>query len=190
MYFIYIIKMVRYITRRAYNRRSYRRKAYTRKDGTRVRAATVKRTHVGRARVPDKGLRGKTRKNRRVLPKLPRGALEKFGYRVNGSAASRKRAINRMIKKPGQKSALKHLRSLVVLRSYNKNSPNYRSINADVKRAQKLYHAKTGTPMRATKRRRRRAKRRTVRRRAAPRKRKTTRRRKTTRKRPTRRKRR
>lgn len=133
-----------YIIRKGYVRRAYRRKSYTRSDGTRVKASVVKRTHVKRHRVPDKGMPGKTPARKRVLPKLKKGELERYKYHVKDAKEQRERSIRKMIEKARRDKALKNLRHLVVLRSYNKRSPYYKKLNSDVKYAQQLYHKRIG----------------------------------------------
>lgn len=75
-------------------------------------------------------------KRKKVLPKLKKGALKGYHYRVKATQTSRKRAISKMMK---HKGALKTLRHLVLLRTYNKNSPLYKRLDKDVKYAQKIY---------------------------------------------------
>lgn len=132
-----------YITRKGYTRKSYTRKAYIRKDGTRVKRSRVKSSKNARGKVLSRtGLPKVPKRKRvlpkrkRVLPKLTKGALKGYNYRVKATTMSRKRAITKMMK---HKGGLKTLRHLVVLRSYNKNSPLYKRLDKDVKYAQKLY---------------------------------------------------
>jgi len=112
-------------------RKGYHRKAYTRADGVRVKAA-----YVGPTWVKDMGAKGKTPKSRRVLPHLKKGAMEKYGYKVKANERSRRVAIGKAMKDKGGLSTIRHL---VVLRTYNKNSPYYSRLNKDVEYAQEKY---------------------------------------------------
>jgi len=125
-----------YITRSGYKRKAYVRKSYVRKDGTRVKRSRVKAAKVTRGKVLSRTGRPKVPKRKRVLPKLKKGTLKGYHYRVKAKTLARKRAISKMMK---HKGALKTLRHLVVLRSYNKHSPLYKRLDKDVKYAQKMY---------------------------------------------------
>lgn len=127
--------MPRTIVRKSYVRKAHKRKAYTRKDGTRIKAAHVKKTHVPSSRIRDRGASGK---GPAVLPKLEKGEFP--DYHVKDPKEKRERAIRKMINKPSKKKALKNLRALVVLRTYNKRNKYFKKLNRDVKYAQKLYH--------------------------------------------------
>jgi hypothetical protein len=124
------------IVRKGYTRKAHRRKAYTRKNGTRVKAAKVKKSRVPAGRIKDRGAPGK---GPAVLPDLKKGDLGRYGYKVKDSKQNRERAIRKMVKKTRKDKALKNLRTLVVLRTYNKRSKHFGKINQDVKYAQKLY---------------------------------------------------
>ncbi len=63
------------------------RRGYTRKDGT----------HVDPTCVPDKGAPGKTPASKRVLPKPKKGHLA--GWHADESAAKRRRALKKWVKK-------------------------------------------------------------------------------------------
>lgn len=133
-------KKVTWITRTGYNRKAYHRKAYVRSDGVRVKASNVPATHVKRGKVRSRYGRPKTPMRKRVLPKLRKGELKAYKYRVKAPASQRRTAIRKMMK---HKGALKTLRHLVVLRSYNKRSKLYKRLDKDVKYAQKLYGRKS-----------------------------------------------
>lgn len=128
--------MVTFITRTGYNRKAYHRKAYVRSDGVRVKASNVPAVHIKRAKIRSRYGGPKTPMRKRVLPKLKKGALKGYNYRVKAHADQRRASIKRMML---HKGALKTLRHLVVLRTYNKRSKLYKRLDQDVKFAQKLY---------------------------------------------------
>ena len=114
------------ITRKGYTRKSYIR------NGKLVKSVYVKRGKIrSRTGLP------KVPKRRRVLPKLKKGTLK--GYSLKLSTNTRRKVIARMMKRKGGLVTLRHL---VVLRTYNKHSKNYKKLDADVKYAQKLYRTK------------------------------------------------
>ncbi len=82
-------------------------------------------------------------KKTRVLPKLKKGDLDRYKYHVKDNKETRERSIRKMIEKSRRDKALKNLRHLVVLRTYNKRGPYYKKLNSDVKYAQRLYHIRT-----------------------------------------------
>ena len=131
-----MVKKVAWITRSGYNRKAYHRKAYVRADGVRVKASNVPATHVKRAKIRSRYGRPKNPLRKRVLPKLKKGELAAYNYHVKAPASQRRKSIKNMMK---HKGALKTLRHLVVLRSYNKRSNLYKRLDKDVKYAQKLY---------------------------------------------------
>jgi hypothetical protein len=132
---------VTWITRAAYNRKAYHRKGYVRKSGIRVKSSNVRAAHVKRGRIHSRYGRPKTPMRKRVLPKLIKGDLKGYNYRVKAPTSQRRVSIKRMME---HKGALKTLRTLVVLRSYNKRSKLYKRLDADVKFAQKLYKKMPG----------------------------------------------
>lgn len=136
-----MIKKVTWITRSGYKRKAYHRKAYVRSDGVRVKASNVPASRVKRARIHSRYGRPKTPMRKRVLPKLKKGELAAYNYHVKAPASKRQASIKRMME---HKGALKTLRHLVVLRSYNKRSKLYKRLDKDVKYAQKLYRKMPG----------------------------------------------
>ena len=103
-----------------------RRKAYKTKKGTKVKSTCV----------PDKGAKGKTPESRKVLPKLKKRELSKYGYDLNKNINNRKTSLKKSVKNYG---SLPVLRKLVVLRTYSKNEPKYyKKYDHDVKFIQEL----------------------------------------------------
>lgn len=56
---------------------------------------------------------------RKVIPKLKRGTLSKFGYSLYGSDSSRHRALDKAVKEYGPGTVIKKLNAVAVL---NKNN--------------------------------------------------------------------
>lgn len=136
---------VTWITRAGYKRKAYHRKAYIRTTPSgkklRVKASKVPATRVKRGKIRSRYGRPKTPMRKRVLPKLKKGELAAYNYHVKSPASQRRISIKRMME---HKGALKTLRHLVVLRSYNKRSKLYKRLDKDVKYAQKLYKKMPG----------------------------------------------
>ncbi len=107
-------------------RGTIRRKAYTRKSHS------GKTARVPSTCVPDKGAPGKTPKSKQVLPKLKPGRLSQYGYSdvKETSAARRRAALTRAVKKEGYAPIVKRLN---VIRTYNKNSPLFSLYDGDLK---------------------------------------------------------
>lgn len=94
---------------RGYIRRtSYTRKSYTRKSGSRVRSARIKSNCIK--------MTGKH--GLRVIPKLRKGELSKFGYSSSASAGERHKALTKAVKAYGSTSTF---RKVNVLATLNKN---------------------------------------------------------------------
>lgn len=91
------------------------RKSYTRKT------KSGKTVRVPATCVKDKGRKGKTPKSQRVLPKLKKGGLGKYGYSnvKNLAAGVRRKALEKGIKKEGYAPIVRRLN---VIRTYNKNN--------------------------------------------------------------------
>jgi len=103
-----------------------RRKAYVTKRGTKVKSTCT----------VNKGLPGKTPKNRKVLPKLKKGELTEYGYHLKNSAEKREKSLRKAMKNEGN---LEVLRRVVVLRTYMKNEPaKFKKLNKDVEYIQKI----------------------------------------------------
>ncbi len=104
------------------------REGYTKKSGTKVSPKCVK----------DKGLPGKVTTEAKVLPKLKKGQLTKYGYHLHESSEQRFEALMKAMKVYGYASLIRHL---VPLRSYMKDEPkNYKIVDTDIKKLQK-WHA-------------------------------------------------
>ncbi len=90
-------------------RSGYRRKAYTRADGTRVRSARVRRDCIkGRGLHP-------SRKGPRVIPKLKKGLLEKYGYHGREPVAKRHTALRKAERAYGSTNLIRKLNAIYVL---------------------------------------------------------------------------
>ena len=104
------------------------REGYTKKSGTKVKPECVK----------NKGLPGKVTEEAKVLPKLKKGQLTKYGYHLHESSDKRFEALMKAMKVYGYASLIRHL---VPLRSYFKEEPDkYKIVNNDIKKLQK-WHA-------------------------------------------------
>ncbi len=90
-------------------RSGYRRKAYTRADGSRVKATNVKPKCIkGRGLHP-------SRKGPRVIPKLKKGLLEKYGYHGRESVAKRHTALRKAERAYGSTNLIRKLNAIYVL---------------------------------------------------------------------------
>ncbi len=104
------------------------RKGYTKKSGVKVKASCVE----------NKGLPGKETSEAKVLPKLKKGQLTKYGYHLDESADKRFESLMKAMKVYGYASLIRHL---VPLRSYMKDEPEkYKVVDTDIKKLQK-WHA-------------------------------------------------
>ena len=113
-------------------KKSHSRKGYTRADGTRVSKGNVKYGCVN-----DKGKKGKTYKNAKILPKLKEDVkLGTFGYYLDRAETKRREALRKASKKHG---ALKVLRRLNLIRNYTGDKNNKAKLSADVKYMKDLY---------------------------------------------------
>lgn len=113
-------------------RNSYKRDSFTKKDGTVVRASLVKSSCV-----PDKGMPGKTPKNKKVLPKPTKGGLGKYGYHNIKSLSSSERRLA-LLKAVKHESYPVIVRRLNLIRNYNKNNaPINKIMSSDIKWLQK-----------------------------------------------------
>lgn len=131
-----MVQKVTWITKSGYTRKAYHRKSYIRKDGVHVKSSNIPVTKIKRTKIRSRYGRPKNQMRARVLPKLKKGALAKYNYRVKASSKTRRTSIKNMMT---HKNPLKILRHLVVLRTYNKRSKLYKRLDQDVKYAQKLY---------------------------------------------------
>lgn len=108
-------------------------KSYTRKDGTKVKGS--KR---GSVCVPDKGKKDKTPASKKVLPKLEKGGLGKYGLKNLESmkVSDRMKGYEKAIKKEGYAPVVRRLN---VLANYTKTSnPKFHKlIKADMLRIKK-----------------------------------------------------
>jgi len=123
-----------------------RRKGYERAAHTRV-TASGKKVRVKKTRVPAtlmKSVSGKGRvpKSKRVLPKLEKGALAKYGYHdvKHMTAKARHAALKKAIAKKGVRKTYGHV---VVAATYVKRlSPSaYKVLRRDVKWLHKKYYS-------------------------------------------------
>ena len=98
-----------------------RRKAYTRKSYTRTNGTVVRGVHVKAGCVKDKGLPGKTKASRKVLPKPVKGALGKYGYAniKHMPATKRRTSLTNAVKTEGYAPIIRRLN---LIANYNKNS--------------------------------------------------------------------
>jgi hypothetical protein len=95
-----------------------KRKAYTTKKGTKVKASCIK----------DRGKKGKGPK---TLPKISsKMSLGDFGYELKYSFETRKKALNKAIKKHG---LIKVLKRISLIRNYSKSvTRNYNKYTKDL----------------------------------------------------------
>lgn len=104
-----------YIRRSSYTRKSYTRSPYTRKSGVRVKGSKVSGAKVSSNCIKMRGSHGL-----RVIPKLRKGELSKFGYSSSASVAERERALRKAVKAYTAISTFRKLNALMVLNK-NKN---------------------------------------------------------------------
>lgn len=98
-----------------------RRKAYTvtrRGKQYHVKSACIK----GRGKSP-------SRKGPRVIPKLRKGTLKKYGYSLDQSATARHTALRKAVKAYGASKVFKKLNAVMVLQKYTspKNAAKFRA---------------------------------------------------------------
>lgn len=106
-------------------RSSFRRQSYTRKDGTQVEETFVPSTCV-----PDVGQKGKTPRNKRVLPPPDKeGSLRKYGYSTKNSTRQRRASLRRASRDIG--SSLPVMRRLNLIANFNKWNPESEEIMRD-----------------------------------------------------------
>lgn len=109
--------------------RSIRRKAYTTRRGTHYKARMI----------PDVGARGKWRAEHRGAPgigALTKGDLTSVGYSVGAKASTRRKAVDRAVKKYGKTSTIRKLNAVAVYT--RRTSPaKSRVFKADMKYVQK-----------------------------------------------------
>ena len=125
-------------------------KGYTRKDGVYVKGSKRSSTCI-----PDKGVKGKTSKSSillpgtrsrqisKVLPKLKKGGLAKYGLKdlEDMTVADRMKGYEKAVKKEGYAPIVRRLN---VLANYTKKSnPNFsKLVRADMARIKKKFYNK------------------------------------------------
>ena len=114
------------------SRKSYLYRKKGSKKSIRVKASCVK----------SKGLRSKGKKTHRVIPKLKKGGLTKYGYSVHESATSRHNAIKKALKAYGYSNLIKKLNAIKVL-SKNTSPKNSRIYGNDIKYIQRISGSKS-----------------------------------------------
>lgn len=90
--------------------RYIKRKGYTRSDGVRVKPTWIK----------DRGKPGKGK--RRISIKAP-GSLKKYGYSLKKSAMSRRRSLDKAVKKYGDTKTFRKVNALSVF--FKDTDPSY-----------------------------------------------------------------
>jgi hypothetical protein len=115
-------------------RNAYSRKSYTRRSGTKVRGSRV---HA--RMIPDVGAPGKWRAEHRGAPgigKLKQGELSAVGYSVKAKTSTRRKAVDRAVKKYGKTSTIRKLNAVAV---YTRRTSPAKSkvFKADMKYVQK-----------------------------------------------------
>lgn len=123
-----------YITRNAYIRKS--KKGLT--SSSQTKSKSIERSiRVSKGCTPDKGKPGKTRLNQRILPKPSKDrSLKKYGYTVNKSDDSRKKALREASNVYGE---LAVLRRLNLIRNYQSEEKNKKKMSKDVDYMSKKY---------------------------------------------------
>lgn len=119
---------------RSIRRRAYSRKAYTRKTGVSVKGSRVP-AHM----IRDVGAPGKWRAEHMGAPgigTLKQGDLTAVGYSVGAKASTRRKAVDRAVKKYGKTSTIRKLNAVAVYT--RRTSPTKsRVFKADMKYVQK-----------------------------------------------------
>lgn len=108
----------------------YHRHSYQKKNGKHINE-----TNVGTYCARNKGMPGKILPEFKVLPKLEKNALKKYGYSTTLNAEARHKSLLNAAKNLTYSSVT---RRLVVLRSYNKtaNKKHAQIYNEDIKKLQ------------------------------------------------------
>lgn len=119
---------------RKIRRSAYSRKSYTRRSGTKVRGSRVPARMIR-----DVGAPGKWRAKHMGAPgigKLKEGALSSVGYSVDAKTSTRRKAVDRAVKKYGKTGTIRKLNAVAVYT--RRTSPaKSKSFKADMKYVQK-----------------------------------------------------
>jgi uncharacterized protein DUF5771 len=110
-------------------RDGYRRKSYVKSDGTRVKSTYVKPVCI-------KDL-GKPGKGPKVIGKLTRGGLRKFGYDTHSKSSERHIALLKAINKDGYATIVRRVNAIHVL-TKNTNPKLSKKLESDLKFVEKL----------------------------------------------------
>jgi hypothetical protein len=118
---------VRYSSKRC-PKGSISRRSYRKRSGSRVRSGCVK----------SKGLRSRGLRSNRVIPKLRKGTLSKYGYTIKEKSSERHNALDKAIKAYGYSTVIKKLNAVRTLtkNTFPKNAEVYSN---DIKYLQKKY---------------------------------------------------
>ena len=82
-------------------------------------------------------MRSRSRKrSRKVIPSLKKGSLTKYGYHVRDSKESRRKALNKSLKKYGYSCLIKKLNAVKIL-SKNASPSNSKIYAQDIRYLQK-----------------------------------------------------
>jgi hypothetical protein len=107
--------------RKSYSRKACPKGSISRRGYIYMRKSTGKRTKVKSSCVKSKGRRSRGLRTNRVLPKLKKGSLTKYGYHLSETASVRHAALKKAYKAYGYSTLIKKLNAV---RVYNKSRPS------------------------------------------------------------------
>jgi len=113
----------------------------TRRKKSRMKRKSAKRKSAKRKRSKSKRKRSKRRKSNRVLPKLKKGSLKKYGYSTAASDKKRHSALKKSLKAYGYSTLIKKLNAVKVL-TKNTSPKNSKVYAKDIKWVRKINKSK------------------------------------------------
>ena len=118
--------------KRKYSHKKCPRGSISRRGYIYLKKSTGKRIRVKSGCIKSKGLRSRGKKSNRVLPKLKKGSLTKYGYSTSVSESKRHIALKKALKAYGYSTLVKKLNAVKLL-TKNTNPKNSRIYGRDLK---------------------------------------------------------
>ncbi|HEY9703585.1 MAG TPA: hypothetical protein V6C58_14145 [Allocoleopsis sp.] len=100
------------ILRSGYTRKAHTRKAFTKSNGVKISKTSVKSSKVPPTCIKDLGKKGKGKK---ILPKLEKGTLSKFGYSSFKPESQRHDALKKALNKLPYATIIRKLNAVAIL---------------------------------------------------------------------------
>ena len=143
----------------AYSSKNCPKGYVSRKSYTYKKKSTGRKVKVKASCVKSRGLRSKGKRTSRVLPKLKKGSLTKYGYSAKNNSTERHTAIKKAIKAYGYGEVIKKLNAVKLL-SKNTNPKNSKIYASDIIYIQKNFEKKSKSKRKSKSRRKSKSKRR------------------------------